>query len=82
MFGMTRDPGRKKEERRKSSNRLPKGAYTLDKRLAPRVKEYLNQFRKGHQPDVEELVNHLQKKYSEYSRRKRKAFKLSVEKGK
>ena len=39
MFGMTRDLGRKKQERRKNSNRLPKGAYTLDKRLVPRVKE-------------------------------------------
>jgi len=41
MFGMTRDLGRKKlkQERRKSSNGLRKGAYTLDKRLAPRVKE-------------------------------------------
>ena len=39
MFGMTRDLGRKKQERRKSSNRLPKSAYTLDKRLVPRVKE-------------------------------------------
>ncbi|XP_078349901.1 nuclear valosin-containing protein-like [Oculina patagonica] len=80
MFGMARDLGRKKQERRKSSNRLPKGAYSLDKRLVPRVKEYLNQFRKGHQPDIEELVNHLQARYSEYSRRKRRAFKLSVEK--
>ncbi|KAJ7351718.1 hypothetical protein OS493_035782 [Desmophyllum pertusum] len=29
---------------------------------------------------MEELVNHLQTRYSEYSRRKRRAFKLSVEK--
>lgn len=80
VFGMTRDSGRKKQDRRRSSIKLPKGAYTLDKRLVPRVKEYLNQFRKGHQPDIEELVNHLQTRYNEYSRRKRRAFKQSVEK--
>ncbi|XP_073249221.1 nuclear valosin-containing protein-like [Porites lutea] len=80
MFGMARDLSRKKKDRRVSANRLPKGAYHLDKRLVPRIKEYLNQFRRGHQPDIEELVSHLQTRYSEYSRRKRKAFKSSVEK--
>lgn len=39
MFGMARDLGRKKQERRVGRNQLPKGAYTLDKRLVPRVKE-------------------------------------------
>lgn len=39
LFGMTRDSGRKKQDRRRSSIKLPKGAYTLDKRLVPRVKE-------------------------------------------
>ena len=39
MFGMARDLGRKKQERRVGKNQLPKGAYTLDKRLVPRVKE-------------------------------------------
>lgn len=71
---------RKKQERRVGRNQLPKGAYILDKRLAPRVEQYLNQFRIGHKPDVEEIVSHLQTRYSEYSRRKRRAFKISVEK--
>ena len=39
MFGMARDLGRKKQERRVSGNKLPKGAYSLDKRLVPRLKE-------------------------------------------
>ena len=39
MFGMASDLSRKKKDRRVSANRLPKGAYHLDKRLVPRVKE-------------------------------------------
>lgn len=39
MFGMARDLSRKKKDRRVSANRLPKGAYHLDKRLVPRIKE-------------------------------------------
>lgn len=39
MFGMARDPSRQRKDRRVSAYRLPKGAYHLDKRLVPRVKE-------------------------------------------
>ncbi|XP_074629859.1 nuclear valosin-containing protein-like isoform X1 [Acropora palmata] len=80
MYAMVRDLGRKKQERGAGRNQLSRGAYCLDKRLAPRVKEYLNQFKKGHKPDVEEIVDHLQTTYSEYSRRKRKVFRTAVTK--
>lgn len=39
MYAMVRDLGRKKQERGAGRNQLSRGAYCLDKRLAPRVKE-------------------------------------------
>ncbi|KAJ7351727.1 hypothetical protein OS493_035791 [Desmophyllum pertusum] len=78
MFGMTRDLGRKKQERRKSSNRLPKGAYTMDKRLVPRVKEV------KHGKDTNQIWKNLLTIYRQdivsILEEKRRAFKLSVEK--
>lgn len=41
MYGMVRDLGRKKQERGAGRNQLSRGAYCLDKRLAPRVKEVI-----------------------------------------
>ena len=39
MYAMVRDLGRKKQERGAGRNQFSRGAYCLDKRLAPRVKE-------------------------------------------
>lgn len=39
MYAMVRNLGGKKQERGAGRNQLSRGAYCLDKRLAPRVKE-------------------------------------------
>lgn len=54
--------------------------YFSDPAIVPRVKQYLEDNKKQVYIDIDRMVADLQKRYREYSKKKRSAFKASVEK--
>eukprot|EP00795_Rhopilema_esculentum_P003462 gene3462-1841_t len=61
-----------------SSKRKPQQPYMVDKRLTPRVKEFIESYTPDSPPDVDEVVDYLQMTFQEYGRKKRGALRQSV----
>ncbi|XP_067015689.2 nuclear valosin-containing protein-like [Anabrus simplex] len=62
---------------KKTYKQLP---YCSDPLLVPRVKQYLEDHKTDIYVDIDDMVNELQRKYRDYAKRKRVAFKTVVEK--
>lgn len=63
-----------------SGKRRRAGPYFTDKKIVPRVRDYVKQSGKKY-PQPEDIVDYLKANFSEYGRTSNSALKGTVEKG-
>ncbi|KAK7867251.1 hypothetical protein R5R35_000240 [Gryllus longicercus] len=73
-------PSGRNEARFRQNFRPKPKPYFVDPHIVPRVKQYLEDHKDTVHVDMDAMVDELQRKYKDYARRKRNAFKQSVDK--
>eukprot|EP00794_Sanderia_malayensis_P019918 gene19918-21869_t len=76
--GVRRSFGNTGQNNSGQQRRYQQQPYLVDRKLLPRVKEYLGTLEQEFSPDVDDILSYLQMTFPEYGRKKRNALKQSV----